>query len=160
MKTLQFCMLFMCVITFNQLSAQETVPASGGIASGNDGSVCYTVGQLTYTVCANGNGNVAQTIQQPFEITISTGLEDAKGITLECSVYPNPVNDILVLKINKILSDRLSYQLYDMNGEILRNEIVTKSETSVDLNNLAPSTYLLKIFDNKKELKTFKIIKK
>lgn len=159
MKTLQFSLLFICLIAFNKLSAQETIPASGGNISGNDGSVSYTVGQLTYTVYANSSGTVVQTIQQPFEILISTGIEDAKGIILECSVYPNPVTDFMVLKINNYESDRLSYQLYDMNGELLRSETISSSETSIVINNLVPSTYILKVIDNKKEIKTFKFIK-
>jgi hypothetical protein len=159
MKILQIIFLLFCVIACNNLSAQETVPASGGNGSGNDGSVSYTVGQLTYTVYTAAIGTVGQGIQQPFEILISTGIEES-GITLECTVYPNPVKDFLILKINYDVSDRpFTYQLYDMNGEVLRNERIISNETSIFIQNIASSTYLLKISDNKKQLKTFKIIK-
>jgi hypothetical protein len=159
MKILQIIFLLFCVIKCNNLSAQETVPASGGNGSGIDGSVSYTVGQLTYAIYASEIGSVGQAIQQPFEILISTGIEET-GITLECSVYPNPVKDFLLLKIKTNVSDRpFSYQLYNMNGEVLRNERIISNETSIFIQNIASSTYLLKIFDNKKQLKTFKIIK-
>ncbi|MFT7299094.1 MAG: hypothetical protein ACI9WO_001916 [Sphingobacteriales bacterium] len=42
------------------LQAQETVPATGGEATGNGGSSSYTVGQVVYTTNTGTNGSVAQ----------------------------------------------------------------------------------------------------
>jgi hypothetical protein len=55
--------------------------------------------------------------------------------------------------------DNLSYQLYDMNGKLLQNRKVDGNETVITMGNLVPSTYFLKVTDNQKEVKTFKIIK-
>jgi len=48
--------------------SQETIPASGGEATGSGGTVSYTVGQLVYNTYADATGSVAQGIQQPYEL--------------------------------------------------------------------------------------------
>jgi hypothetical protein len=142
------------------LQAQETVSASGGNASGSGGTVSYSVGQVVYTTNTGGaNGSVAQGVQQPFEISIATGIEQAKGINLVCSAYPNPSTDFIKLKIENYNTENLSYQLYDINGKLLANEKVSSNETSIQLGKFVSATYFLKVIDSNKEIKSFKIIK-
>jgi hypothetical protein len=81
------------------LQAQTSVNATGGDASGGGGSVSYSVGQVVYTTNTGANGSVAQGVQQPFEISVVTGIEEAKGINLSVSAYPNPTTDYLELKV-------------------------------------------------------------
>jgi len=52
-----------------------------------------------FTIFLTTSHAVAQGVQQPCEISIGTGIEEVEGITLQCSVYPNPATDILMLKI-------------------------------------------------------------
>jgi hypothetical protein len=157
-----FCML--CLISgFTGLHAQEAIPASGGNASGSGGSVSYSVGQVAYSTNTGVNGSVVQGVQQPYEIFIVTGLEEANGIELYLSVYPNPTTDILTLKVDlstKFNIQSMSYKLYDLGGKLLENKELNSSEASIDMNNRVPATYLLKVIDKNKEVKTFKIIKK
>ena len=63
---------------------------------------------------------MAQGVQQPFEISIVTGIEEAKGINLSVSAYPNPTTDYLTLSIDEFEISNLSYQLYDMNGKLYK----------------------------------------
>ena len=51
-----------------QTQAQEAVATAGGDASGTNGNVSYTVGQVVYTTNTGTTGSVAQGVQQPFEI--------------------------------------------------------------------------------------------
>lgn len=146
-------------LTFTGLYAQTVVPATGGNASGGGGTVSYSIGQIVYTTTANTNGSVAEGVQQPFEISVVTGLEEAKGINLSVSAYPNPTTDFLNLKVENYDNTNLSYQLYDVIGKLLENKKIEGSETSIITNNLIPATYFLKVIQNSKEIKTFKIIK-
>ena len=159
---LGFFLLFGFCLT--GLKAQVAVPASGGNASGSGGTVSYSVGQVVYTTNTNTNGDtVAQGIQQPYEIfVVKPGIEEAKGITLQCSAYPNPADDYLKLKVvaSATLSiQSLSYQLYDINSKLLVNKKINGNETSIVMSNLVHATYFLKVSDNKKEIKSFKIVK-
>ena len=49
--------------------------------------------------------------------------------------------------------------LFNINGELLENKKINSIETTLDMKNLVPATYVSKVTDSKKELKTFKIIK-
>jgi hypothetical protein len=151
--------VLLLIFGFTGLQAQEAIPASGGNASGSEGSVSYSVGQMVYTTNIGTNGSVAQGVQQPFEISVVTGLEDTEGISLRCSVYPNPTTDYLVLKVENFDKENLSYQLIDIKGKPLENKKITGIETSIVMSSLTPATYFLKVTQNNKEVKTFKIVK-
>jgi len=151
--------ILLLIFVFTGLQAQEAIPASGGDASGSGGSVSYSVGQIVYTTNTGTTGSVAQGVQQPFEISVVTELEEAEGISLQCSVYPNPATDYLVLKVENFDKEDLSYQLIDINGKPLENKKIAGNETSIVMSNLVPATYFLRVTQNKKEVKTFKIVK-
>ena len=140
-------------------NAQQALSTAGGEATGTGGTVSYTLGQAVNNTITSTSGTVMQGVQQPFEILVVTGIEEAKGISLEISVYPNPTSNFLRLKVANVKLEKLSYQLYDINGSLLgSNEIVGK-ETIIQTGNLAPAAYYLRISDNQREVKTFKIIK-
>ena len=141
------------------LQAQESINATGGNASGSGGSVSYSVGQIVYTTSTGTNGSVANGVQQPFEISVVTGLEEATGIMLSLTAYPNPTTEYLTLSIDDFEISNLSYQLYDMNGKLLQNAKITGNQTSIVMSNLIPATYFVKVIQKNKELKTFKIVK-
>jgi hypothetical protein len=140
------------------IKAQEAVPASGGTASGNGGSVSYTVGQVAYITISNGGGSVSQGVQQSFEIKVISGVEE-KRIDLQCSVYPNPANDYLRLKVENYNIESLRYQLFDIDGKLMLDNKIEGKETIILMEGMVPAAYFLKVTDNNKEVKTFKIIK-
>ena len=53
-----------------------------------------------------------------------------------------------------------SYQLYDLQGRLLKQNTINQNETQIDLNDLSSSIYILQVYINNKILKTFKILKK
>jgi hypothetical protein len=156
LNTLIESILIFCTTT---LQAQQTIATSGGNATGTGGTVSYTIGQVSYTTNKDGTGMVVQGVQQPYEVQVVTGLDEARGISLEISIYPNPASDFLKLKIESYTLENLSYQLYDINGNLLQNGEVVDKETVIKTSDLLPAAYFLRIRDNQKEVKTFKIIK-
>ena len=144
------------------LQAQESINATGGNTSGSGGSASYSVGQVVYTTNTGTNGSVAEGVQQAFEISVLTGLEEAKGINLSVTAYPNPTTDYLTLEVDASTmhsTQSMMYQLYDMQGKLLQSEKITGNETSIVMSNLVPATYFVKVVQGNKEVKTFKIIK-
>lgn len=158
-KRLQLIAIFLLGLGLTGIRAQESLNASGGMASGGSGSVYYSVGQIFYNANNGANGSISNGIQQPFEISDVIGIEEAKSIKLAVSAYPNPATDNLTLSINEFDLSNLLYQLYDMQGTLLQNEQITGKETSIAMSNLLPATYFVKIIKDNKEVKTFKIIK-
>jgi len=145
---------------FAALHAQNAVPASGGNASGSDGSVSYTVGQVVYTAETGNGQSVYQGVQQPYEISVVTGIDQAKFIQLSCSVYPNPTTDYVTLKVENYHSSNLAYQLFGSDGRLIERKKVDDLEKTISMSGLSASTYFLKVLDNGMDVKTFKIIKK
>jgi len=81
-----FFLLPFCVFAQN---AQETIPASGGEATGTGGTVSYTIGQLVYTNPTTASGSLNQGIQQSIEfVTLSN--PELTALTLKAVTYPNP----------------------------------------------------------------------
>lgn len=145
----------------SSLQAQEAIPATGGEASGSGGTASYTIGLVVYTTNEGTGGNtVAQGVQQPFEISVVTGIAEAKGVSLQVSAYPNPTTDYLTVKVKNYKTANLQYMLFDINGKLLQIVKATGNETQIATSNLVPANYFVKVLDNKKEIKVFKIIKK
>lgn len=161
MKHLTKVLIAFCVFGFGTIiQAQISIPATGGNATGTGGTVSYTIGQVVYTYISGTNGNLNQGVQVPYEISVVTTIDKESDANLNISVYPNPANGFLILKVANYDMEDLSYKLYDMNGMLLKNSKVEGTETQIQLGNIFTGTYLLKIANNKLEVKTFKIIKK
>lgn len=158
-KKLKLSAVLLLGLGLTGLQAQENVNATGSNASGSGGSASYTVGQVVYTTNTGTTGSVAQGVQQPFEISVVTGIDDAKYITLSVSAYPNPTTDYLTLEVKEFELSNLHFQLYDMNGKLLQSEKITGSQTSIVMSSLLPAMYFVKVVQGNKEVKTFKIIK-
>ena len=160
MKKTTIVLIVFCMFAFGTvIQAQNSIPTSGGNASGAGGSGSYSVGQVVYTTNTGTNGSVAKGVQQPYEISIVTGIEEAKDISLEIMVYPNPATEFVKLKIENYEVQNLRYQLYDINGSLLQDNKVESNGTIIVMSNLVSATYFLKVTDNSKVIKTFKIIK-
>ena len=139
--------------------AQEAIPAAGGDVIGSGASVSYSVGQVIYAIQKGMNGFVVEGVQQPYEISVVVGIEPARDINLICTVYPNPTADFLTLEVDIAGNENLFFQLYDMLGKLLVSKKLIDKRTTISMSNLAPAIYFLKVTDNQKVVKTFKIIK-
>jgi hypothetical protein len=150
--------LFLALFSFS-VTAQQSITVSGNNAVGSGGSTSYSVGQVAYTTNSGTNGNLAQGVQQPYEI-ITLGMDEHPEISLNFSVYPNPTTDILTLEVGNYNNDNIGYLLFDITGKVIANNKVTVSKTKIDMTGHQSALYFLKITENNKEIKTFKIIKK
>ncbi len=142
--------------------AQEIIPAAGGNAGGSGGSVSYSIGQLFYKINPGTDGSVAEGVQQPYEISVVTGIQEATGINLVVSAFPIPAADFLILRVEDYDFEDLDYLLYDVSGRLLMEGKVTSSETTIYMTNLVPAVYFLKVLQIRPsylEVKTFRIIK-
>ena len=152
-------MIAFCLIAYvTTIQSQNTISATGGQASGAGGIVSYTLGQTAYLTNTGSNGSVAEGVQQPYEISEIVGIEHASYTNFFCTVWPNPTTDLLILEV-ELINENLFYQLYDMMGKKLFTRRLTDITTTISIANLAPATYFLKVTDNQKVAKTFKIIK-
>jgi hypothetical protein len=140
------------------LQAQESPTATGGDATGAGGTSSYTVGQVVYTTNTGSNGSVAQGVQQPYEISVTTGVNETT-INLEMSVFPNPTTNYLQLKVGSEKLENLNFQLIDLQGKVIENKKVTAITSTINMEELPKAIYFLNVTKNNQLIKTFKVIK-
>ena len=140
------------------LHAQESPTASGGDATGSGGTVAYSVGQVVYTTNTDASGTVSQGVQQAYEI-FTTGIKETE-LNISLSIFPNPTADNLTLQISDYNNEKLSYQLFDMQGKLLNNGQVTAQQTQINTSSLPSATYFINVVNQEnKKVQSFKIIK-
>ncbi|HOX76054.1 MAG TPA: T9SS type A sorting domain-containing protein [Bacteroidales bacterium] len=154
------CILILFALSIACLQGQQAVVTTGGTATGAGGSATYTVGQVAYQTYTGSSGSVAQGVQQPWEISTVTAIENTEGISLAISVYPNPTSGSLKLTIKDFDYKDLRYRIYDMTGLLLQDKEIVSEETEIIMNDFTSAMYFLKIANSKQEVKVFKIIKK
>ena len=145
---------------FSELRAQESVAASGGNAVGSGGSVSYTIGQVFDQNQTGSGGSVAQGVQQPFEISVVTSNADFSDLQLVCTAFPNPtLQDVTLHASGKDLQN-LTWFLYDLKGTELQSKGMQAGDNAVEISKYPAAAYLIKIRSGKREVKSYKIIKK
>lgn len=141
------------------VNGQETVSSSGGEASSSDGTVSYTIGQVFYAEDNDATGSVTPGVQQAYEIYVTDGIEEAAGIKLTMTAFPNPTLDQLTLSVENFNNENLSYQLFDMSGRLVKSGEMNEQNTQIYMDDLERATYVLLVNKDNKNIKTFKIIK-
>jgi len=150
--------IVLLLVTTDGVYSQITTVTTGGDAFGIGGTVSYSVGQVLCITTSGINGSVAQGVQQAYEIYTSGGIENT-NININLSIYPNPTKDFLNLKIENYNNQNLSYQLYNLQGQLIQGDHIINASTSIQMSDLAKSTYSIIITKDQKIIKTFNIIK-
>ena len=70
-------------------------------------------------------------------------------------LYPNPVNDVLNISLDKEIT---GVSIYNLLGQEVLSKSINSNETSIDVADLTTGTYLIKATSNN-EVKTLKIVK-
>lgn len=153
-------MLLLTGFGLTAVHAQEAVSTSGNTAAGSGGSASYTIGQVSYTSNIGSRGSISQGVQQAFEISIVSGIEEGNNISLTIHAYPNPTTNNLILKTDDLKMKHYRAVLLDINGNMLSEHSITSSETIIPMEQFATQTYFLKVIESpSREVKTFKVIK-
>jgi len=149
----------MCLLCFTVAESQQTIPAAGGTAAGSGGSATYSVGQMAWNMFPGSNGTILEGVQQPYEISVVTSIENTDYINLVCMVYPNPTRGSIKLIVKSADLNNMRFQLYDISGIVLQDKPIRDEETDIYMSNLFSSVYFLRISRDNREVKVFKIIK-
>ena len=84
-----------------------------------------------------------------FESDVLTSIENTSN-TDKILLYPNPVNNKLLIEMTAFdISSKL--YIYDLNGKELMFQQIDKTKMEIDLSNLLPGVYIVKIINDKSE---------
>ena len=157
-KQLKLSAVFFLSLGLTGVYAQESINASGGNATGSEGSASFSVGQMVYSTHTGEQGSVVEGVQQAFEISV-LGVEEFENINASLRVYPNPVSEYLVLEVKELDLDNLNFQLFDIRGRLLQSKKIINDQTTISMSGLGTAVYFVKVIQDNKEVKTFKVIK-
>ncbi len=125
--------------------AQQNTVSTGGNATGTNGSVSFTVGQIDYSNSEGTNGSTNEGVQQPFEFfNPDASLEE---LDWNAQLFPNPTNDQVVLSIETV-PENARYQLVDSKGKVISEGSVNSTETLIDMRELPTTVYHLQLTQN------------
>lgn len=161
MKTFKTTCINLAIFGTSSIASfgQQGTVSSGGEASAVDGVVSYSVGQVLVQNLSDGTYSVASGVQQAYEVSELIGLHEMALSNLQLSAFPNPTKDGVTLGITDFSDEKLSYTLLDARGRQIRMAEIYSTNTVIDLSSLEPSSYFLRVDENKRPIKTFKIIK-
>lgn len=148
------------LVTMQTINAQSDIVPLGGTATGNGGTVTYTIGQVAVQANSDGGTTISEGVQQPYEIQ-TIGIDNYPGITLNATVYPNPTQGTVILSIDSFdsFSDIVFARLYDGNDKQIREIRIADHQTEIGMESLSTGTYYLNLFSGKQMLKSFKVVK-
>ncbi|MFC4165532.1 T9SS type A sorting domain-containing protein [Epilithonimonas zeae] len=151
-------LLILSIVPTGLLKAQKTIASTGITASGSGGSISYTVGQIDYQQ-KGANAQVMEGVQHAYEI-ITLAVEDLDNKAKNILLCPNPVKDFLFVDFNNENYQGSNYALFDSQGKLIKKGNLTQQKSELDFSTLPSSVYIIQIFQNNQNIKTFKIIKK
>lgn len=143
----------------DELSSSTSLNTSGGEAAGFGGSASFSIGQVVYSTNFTSDYTVSEGVQQPVltEYFPEKPAEEKLPITFQA--YPNPMTDYLILEVKNLEDRKLDYELLDLHGRLLHRNPLQGSKTKITPRNLQSAVYLLRISENGKPIRTFKILK-
>lgn len=91
-----------------------------------------------------------------YKITDPTGVENM--LNKNVAIYPNPVNDVLTVEIQKV-NEVNSIAVYNVTGMLINEHMVTGKRNKIQMRNLEDGVYLVKVNYHNNSSETFRIIK-
>ena len=144
------------------VSAQEVVSTQGDSYSNASVNIDFTIGEVIIDTGTDGANDLTQGFHQTNWNFL--GVED-HALNYEVCIFPNPTED--VLNISTSTFENVTYTLYDAQGKLVMQNILSAEQTPIQVSQLAPGAYSLElIFEegNKgtqslSKRKTFKLVK-
>ena len=154
-----FQIILLYFVTCMTLNAQQSVVAAGKDISSTSGTVSFSIGQVVNQ--SNDDGIIYETqgVQQPYEIIASViGRDDQMG-SVSFQVFPNPTTSELRLFVDQLPDQSFSYELIDVVHRVVRRDNIQHQSMHINIRNLSPNVYFLRLLSDGSVKQVFKIIK-
>jgi hypothetical protein len=139
------------------VNAQKAITRGGVNIVSMSGNMSFVVGQVDYINTGN-TATMSQGVLQVYNrlpITYVFNIDNTNTI----QAWPNPVITDLIIKIDGKPVTDISYQILDLNGQLVENNRIVSSNTIINMQKYPSGIYIINvIYSNKKSVK-FKIIK-
>lgn len=157
---------------FVMLGADTTIVEGNSVTldAGYPGSSYdWSTGENTQTITVNQTGVYSVTVtdqngcdgSDEIEIEVVVGISERFEGSM--SFYPNPVQNVLNLKIALKASGEMQIKLFNVNGQ--RVEMITQSidgsaqTTTIDMNDLSSGVYIMQVTLDGEQVATYRVTK-
>ncbi|OFY60066.1 MAG: hypothetical protein A2Y87_09755 [Bacteroidetes bacterium RBG_13_46_8] len=145
------------LMSCGQPNPQQVVAAAGNSSENRETIIEWSLGETVIATLTNGSITLTQGFQQPgLSVTVIKSID---GLPFAIEVYPNPTDDLLLIKLDYDEARDFQYLMYDVNGKVLIQSKPESDISAIDMKNYTAGVYLLKVLQSHKEIMTFEIIK-
>jgi hypothetical protein len=156
MKTI-LILISLILMSYCYVVSQEIISTGGDYYKNSSLSVSYTIGEPISETFVAGENVLTQGFQQ--SKLIITAIETPEANNFKLQVFPNPTHSIITIENTEEVQQTLQYALYDLNGKVLYETHSDENMFEINLANLSPGTYILRITNDEKQMATYKIEK-
>ena len=136
------------------VSAQEVVSSQGDSYSNASANIDFTIGEVVINTGTDGTNDITQGFHQTNWNFV--GLED-HAPSYEATIFPNPTSEVLNIRTSTF--ENVTYTLYDAQGKLVFQDILSAKQTPIQVSQLAPGNYSIILNNETQNLKTFKLVK-
>jgi hypothetical protein len=147
-------LVFFSLLTTLSVSAQEVIATQGDSYSNAGANIDFTIGEVVINTGTDGTNDLTQGFHQTNWNFL--GVEDFAP-NYEATIFPNPASDVLNIKTSSF--ENVTYTLYDAQGKLVMQNILSAEQTPIQVSQLAPGSYSLTLNNETQNLKTFKLVK-
>lgn len=143
------------------LAAQSTTPTVLASAGGESTQLSWTAGETVVQTLTSSSVVLTQGFHQP-NLVITSIAEPSLPTPATITVFPNPVNDQLNIRIEES-RELLTVTVFDLQGKLLlpATAPIGNGTHSYDFSTFSAGTYYLRAVDaTGKQVKTVKILKR
>lgn len=122
---------------------RKVIASTGGYVSTPTVQVSFTIGEMAVQHLSTAGASLSQGFQQGNEST--TGIRNVNNIDAKLTVYPNPFNQEMQVRSDKLLKNT-AFTLVDALGrniEISKKELDSGKHWAIQANHLAAGNYWL-----------------
>jgi len=145
-------MLTTCALCKAQSIERDIISPAGGFFETGSIQMTWVIGDLVVGAYDIGHLIV------PFGT--GTDLPDFTAASSQISVYPNPTEDKVFLKLDMDNIDNCKYYLYDLQGRAIQNRNITAKLTDLSFAHFESGIYILRVIKEKTLVQEFKIVKR
>ena len=149
-KAILFFSLFPCLA----VNAQQILSTQGDSYTNATASINFTIGELIIDTGTDGTNDITQGFHQTNWNFL--GVQDFVA-NYQAVIFPNPTEEILYIKTSEF--ENITYSLYDAQGKLIMQNLLTAEQTPIQLSHLSAGSYSLTLKNEAQNLKQFNLVK-
>lgn len=146
MKQLSYITLLVAssLYSYSQSISRHVIASDGEWYSNSNGSLSWTIGEISVETYSNIPNVLTQGFQQPDSLMYTAVKELNKEFIF--SVFPNPTKDFVFIKTNS--TNEFSVKVSDVSGKVIYQKGNCFGFEKIDLSEFSSGVYLLAISSN------------